>query len=66
MSRELDKSEIELNKALCNFCNGAADPYGPASEWNDSVYRSLGKLSMAYNEWYKWLKADARDPFIDR
>lgn len=60
---ELHPTEKELNGALCSFCNSAADPYPPASQWDDEVYRCLSRLSKAYNEWYKWMKSTGRDPF---
>lgn len=45
--------EKELDKALCNFCNQVGDPFKPASQWDDMVLRAFGRLSKAYNEWYK-------------
>ena len=64
---ELHESEKELNAALCNFCNGARDPFPPSSEWDDETWRNLGKLSKAYNDWYVWLKKTRGvDPFNAR
>lgn len=59
----MDKTELELNASLCNFCNSANDPFPPASEWDDEVYRQLKRLSVAYNEWYKWHKSRGNDLF---
>jgi hypothetical protein len=49
----MNEQEAELDAALCNFCNQVGDPFEPASQWNDYVWMAFGRLSKAYNEWYK-------------
>lgn len=63
MSKEMDKSEIELNKALCNFLNAAGDEWTP-SKWAEETKQNFGRLSSAYNDWYVWLKQNGADPFL--
>ena len=48
------KEERELHRALCNFCNQAGDPFEPVATWDDFVWKSIRRLSKAYNEWYKF------------
>lgn len=61
---ELHKTEKDLNAALCNFCNSVGDPFEPVETWSEEVKLYGAELSRAYNEWYKWLRATDRDPFL--
>jgi hypothetical protein len=38
-----------LDRALCNFCNGASDSWSP-TEWRDETKRNFTELCAAYNE----------------
>lgn len=49
----MTEKEAALDRALCNFCNQAGDPFEPASQWDDLVWRAFGNLRVAYDEWYK-------------
>jgi hypothetical protein len=60
---EIHQSEFDLNNALCNFCNGAADEWEPSS-WAAETKINFETLCRAYNEWYAFLKATGRDPFL--
>lgn len=51
--QSMNEQEDALDKALCNFCNEASDPFEPASQWDDNVRRAFDNLCKAYNEWYK-------------
>jgi hypothetical protein len=51
-----NETEIELDKALCNFCNNADDPIADVNLWSASVRRDFVDLCKAYNEWYSWRK----------
>lgn len=57
-------SEHELWAALCNFCNNAGDPFEPASQWDESVWDNLRRLSKAYNEWHIYMKQTKGDTHI--
>jgi hypothetical protein len=59
---KIHPSEIELNKALWSFCNGAGDEWTP-SKWAEETTRNFERLCKAYNEWCVFLKATDRDPF---
>ena len=50
---ELTEQEKALDRALCNFCNQASDPFPPASQWDEYVRKDLAELCLAYSEWYK-------------
>ena len=49
---DMTEAERDLDRALCNFCNQASDPFEPASLWDEFVRRDLSKLCSAYNKWY--------------
>jgi len=59
---EIHPTEIELNKALCNFCNAADDEWTP-SKWAEETRRNFVRLCKAYNDWYVFMKETGRDPF---
>jgi hypothetical protein len=63
MSDKLHPTELELHKALCNFCNQAGDPFEPTSKWDEHVNRSFKRLCAAYNEWHGHLIETGRNPF---
>jgi hypothetical protein len=58
----MTEEEAALDKALCNFCNQAGDPFEPASKWDDFVCRAFGDLCVAYDEWYKTKASSAAPP----
>lgn len=68
----MNEAEIALDRALCNFCNSARDPWVDnwesaktedelryVSKWDDEVWRNLGELSKAYNSWWVWKRDGA-------
>jgi hypothetical protein len=44
--------EIELDRALCEFCNSAADHGLPMKAGELARWQSFKELCSAYNEWY--------------
>lgn len=51
MTEEQITAARRLDRALCNFCNGAGDEFLP-SLWREEVKRAFAELCAAYNEAY--------------